>query len=1030
MKRGIANNTFENGLLQDVNPLVTPNNVVTNCLNGTLVTLNGNENTLQNDMGNGRVETAQLPEGYVPLGTTELGGIIYIVSYNPLTKKCQIGSFPSPERNITTDEQGKSDANINCSKFYETNTNNVIVNTLKETLTDNELHAGDKFCIYFKGTLENFDKETILSAYESKIQDINDLPKYLKLHIVSIQDDGKIIYLDDKLTWYDNNYYIKETNGQFDSQIDEYNNLINSNYSVFNSKIAGKLAILAELEAISTFSTSIKYKIQDSDDGTKEVILSFPTNWTYENKNLKSRSEVNPIGIHVITEDNEKNSIDLILNIPNKRNNDGTDEECIAEYLKFTYTPNEKKVLNFTISPQMKYGYLKYLENQISVDLSKLGSGITDLTEYRYYVEDQLFTLSYGFDSYPEEGKEVKSVTFNFYKFTNDIYNSIKNSENKIDTNYIYRKLDNSNFYWSDKTTSNFKITEKPVDYEIINTSNSILGRFDERIFFDNEEKTGLKPNQCYLTKITINYNDEEERVYYRLLYTSTLFNSKYYENNDFKDIILSECLQSIYETSDFETNTFQQSRQIFKGTEIISRIPGVVNESCTNIYNVKDTFTNQIQYNVSSYANFSPSLFKFEIQNILKSSTQSESNNDAKQTYIIEGDDTLKISISSNINNNLINFNKDQINIQYQLENNIDTPIKVVYDKTDIIPVQYELQPLKMSIYYLSANGNARNLRIGIDDTWQHPEQGIASSSTGDDHTKTFSNITNMPGVGPTIQELLKERDYIALCCNYYYNKHDRCQLVYEQDRNPAKGYKGSGEKEAKTLKACFVIFAFKTDTSINCLAFPEAVYGEEYKNDVSGDIKMSTLESINFSEDIKNQFSNCYKLEEYSGQGKSAYSSSNVVYWNNFNSINKVITKLKLEEKLQINDINIDGNLPKNLIYNKLSNEKEFTFTINNRIDLNSILYYILNTTSNVYYIAKDTNDFIQVDIIPSNKKVYEVIDTNIQEANIGVGLSLNYEGNQIILKNDTSNDSKATLAWRSEEQGQRIQNITLIK
>jgi hypothetical protein len=34
-------------------------------------------------MGNGRVETAMLPEGYIPLGTCSHGGFIYIVSYNP-----------------------------------------------------------------------------------------------------------------------------------------------------------------------------------------------------------------------------------------------------------------------------------------------------------------------------------------------------------------------------------------------------------------------------------------------------------------------------------------------------------------------------------------------------------------------------------------------------------------------------------------------------------------------------------------------------------------------------------------------------------------------------------------------------------------------------------------------------------------------------------------------------------------------------------------------------------------------------------
>jgi hypothetical protein len=38
-------------------------------------------------MGNARVETAYLPDGYMPVGTCEFGGIIYIVSYNPLEDK-------------------------------------------------------------------------------------------------------------------------------------------------------------------------------------------------------------------------------------------------------------------------------------------------------------------------------------------------------------------------------------------------------------------------------------------------------------------------------------------------------------------------------------------------------------------------------------------------------------------------------------------------------------------------------------------------------------------------------------------------------------------------------------------------------------------------------------------------------------------------------------------------------------------------------------------------------------------------------
>ena len=103
MKKSESVNTFNKGLLMDLSPLVTPNDSLVNCLNGTILTYNGNENVLQNDMGNGRVGTAYLPQGYIPVGTAQLGGIMYIVSYNPIIKKSQIGCFPSPERNITSD---------------------------------------------------------------------------------------------------------------------------------------------------------------------------------------------------------------------------------------------------------------------------------------------------------------------------------------------------------------------------------------------------------------------------------------------------------------------------------------------------------------------------------------------------------------------------------------------------------------------------------------------------------------------------------------------------------------------------------------------------------------------------------------------------------------------------------------------------------------------------------------------------------------------------------------------------------------
>ena len=136
----------------DSHPINADNNTLSNCLNGTLITYNGNEMMLQNDMGNGRVETAYLPPGYVPIGIKEHGGIIYVASYNPLTNHGQLGSFPSPERNISSDEMGNS-PNLVVNKWIFGFNKYTGVNTLYSKISildDNILRPGDKFSLSFK----------------------------------------------------------------------------------------------------------------------------------------------------------------------------------------------------------------------------------------------------------------------------------------------------------------------------------------------------------------------------------------------------------------------------------------------------------------------------------------------------------------------------------------------------------------------------------------------------------------------------------------------------------------------------------------------------------------------------------------------------------------------------------------------------------------------------------------------------------------------------------------------------------------
>ena len=93
-----AQNTFQDGLNYDLHPIVTPNSVLTDNINGTLITYNGNEFCLQNDRGNNKVGI--LSSSYIPIGVKEHNGILYIVSCIPqlvnnnTVYTTEIGTYP------------------------------------------------------------------------------------------------------------------------------------------------------------------------------------------------------------------------------------------------------------------------------------------------------------------------------------------------------------------------------------------------------------------------------------------------------------------------------------------------------------------------------------------------------------------------------------------------------------------------------------------------------------------------------------------------------------------------------------------------------------------------------------------------------------------------------------------------------------------------------------------------------------------------------------------------------------------------
>lgn len=404
-ERKITTNTFGEGLIMDFAPDNTPNTSLSNALNATLLTYNGNEMSLQNDMGNGRVESAYLPEGYIPVGVCEFGDIIYIASYNPLINKSQIGCFPSPERNISNKEI--SDLNTTFSSDELAKDGTIVNSNIKKIIFGNKnIGPGDKFIISWGQ--EGLGNKNFISNFGNKTRSFAEgesyWPKLVKLHIVSIQDDGKLIYLDNDVQWYPTNTKDSNSDDVFPisteefldekgvmkdlHNLDEYRHALNCQYSIFQQKVSGKLGILLELESINNFNCGHKIFRRNSPTEGEVFDIYFSTSWDTDNYNI------NPSGI-IITKSTLKNmtlvnsekseeSITTYkdyLQVPKggERDRDRMIEftrlykleepgDTYEEFKMGSYYTQIKNYLSFQVPGSIKYNGIKF-----STDLSILG---------------------------------------------------------------------------------------------------------------------------------------------------------------------------------------------------------------------------------------------------------------------------------------------------------------------------------------------------------------------------------------------------------------------------------------------------------------------------------------------------------------------------------------------------------------------------------------------------------------------------------------------------------------------------------
>lgn len=320
-----AQNTFNEGMVLDNHPLMTPNTVLTDALNATLVTMNGNEMVLQNDMGNARVENAKLPPGYIPIGMKEYGGIIYIACYNPLTNKGQIGCFPSPQRQKTATQISEITPTFKFPDVtYIKEENDEEWYKINSLLTKCEIfpkgtiiRSGDKFSVGLPissmfGT-DNIDStgENFISNYDNVENGLVKTPmnRMYTFGVATLDNNGQLRDITNQLKRYKGGQQVQFSNidsdlykfncgywqnemstenkdGLVSSELMDQTNVY-SKLNTYNSKLFGRLFLYAKYNTVQSIEVSvIGYKKLDDNNTINNPIYTGHTDSDYSDVEL------------------------------------------------------------------------------------------------------------------------------------------------------------------------------------------------------------------------------------------------------------------------------------------------------------------------------------------------------------------------------------------------------------------------------------------------------------------------------------------------------------------------------------------------------------------------------------------------------------------------------------------------------------------------------------------------------------------------------------------------------------------------
>lgn len=563
-------NQFDKGLNLDTNPIAMSNHQLSGALNATMITMNGNELVLQNDMGNGKVDQAQLPTGYVPVGMKEYGGIVYVASYNPIKGESQIGCFPSPQRNIPSSDNGlqpnsllelhgfinneeyklAEEFNLNKFKYYKIINNSYVeVNnpTLSEfnanlyyilqgdvkqiqdrqLLIDDIVRAGDKF---------------IITSNDFSINDIiNDL---ISLKVIVLDSEGNgidithqlKIYNQQDLTYSNFPYILKNTDNL---DLNEY-------YNIYRNKISGKIYMQEELILPTYISAEIFANRKDD-----KVIITFEPNAFDEEGNVWTKNNIYNYDLRIINNNYTITKVPYVLTRDSSRvsgknyynengqliNDDSilnsenfNSQENIYEKSDYSYEVDANDKIEYEIVPRYIYdkrlARITTLKRTGIIDVSLLQTGEVEFEgEFRYYNDwpKEQIMLDYSIQAYIDNsGYNIKNIYIQAY----DIEDLFSNTSNSGSPNYIW---------------NGFNDTSKEIKVQL-NTSDYFGSYTSMKIYRANAEggnRNNFDRGHYYIGRIvvetqsTVNPNISKtfNSSWYAII-TSTITNDDYLNTN------------------------------------------------------------------------------------------------------------------------------------------------------------------------------------------------------------------------------------------------------------------------------------------------------------------------------------------------------------------------------------------------------------------------------------------------------------------------------------------------------------------